>query len=151
MEFPRDVRRRFRAVAGFLEVLEHAFAALAVERNALLEVYKQRYQSNDGGIVRMRFDVARLLAFLEIERPDGTGWRKAEREGRPFPAGLAVAAVGALESAALRNAAQLRRSFGTDASDAWSRTLPLSRVSSQTGRRIWHSSSWRLPLRGRRS
>lgn len=111
IEFPTDVRRRFRAVAGSLEVLEHAFAALAVERDALVEIYKQRYQRNDGGIDRARFDVARLLAFLEIERPDGVGWRKAEREGRPFPAGLAVAAVGALESAGLRNALQLREVF----------------------------------------
>lgn len=111
IEFPAEVRRRFRAVAGSLEVLEHAFAALAVERNALVDVYKQRYQDKDGKIERTRFDVARLLAFLEIERPDGVGWRKAESEGCPFPAGLAVAAVGALESAGLRNASRLRQIF----------------------------------------
>ena len=112
IEFPTEVRRRFRAVAGSLEVLEHAFAGLAVERDTLVEAYKLRYR-NEGGIDSTRFDVARLLAFLETERPDGLGWRKAERDGRAFPAGLAVAAVGALESAGLRNAARLRAVFRT--------------------------------------
>lgn len=111
IEFPSEVKRRFRAVAGSLEVLEHAFAGLAVERDALVEAYRVRYQANEAAILSSRFDVARLLAFLEAERPDGLGWRKAERDGQPLPAGLAVAAVGALESAGLRNAAQLRKVF----------------------------------------
>lgn len=113
IEFPSEVRRRFRAVAGSLEVLEHAFAGLAVERDTLLDAYKGRYQRNEAAIERARFDVARLLAFLEVQRPNGLGWRKAERDGRPFASGLAVAAVGSLESAGLRNASRLQAVFRT--------------------------------------
>ena len=113
IDFPRDVRRRFMAVAGSLEVLEHAFASLAVERDILVDAYKVRYQQREPAIQSARFDVARLLAFLEVHRPNGLGWRKAERDGRPFPAGLAVAAVGALESAGLRSATRLGAVFGT--------------------------------------
>lgn len=111
VDFPRDVRRRFKAVAGSLEVLEHAFAGLAVERDALVDLYKADYEK---GLTRnIPFDVARLIAFLEVRRPNGIGWRNAERNGEPLPPGLATAAVEALESAGLRSASSLEKVFKT--------------------------------------
>jgi hypothetical protein len=106
VKYPVAIKRRFTAVAGALEVLEHAFAGLAIERNSLIEQYKTEYAV--GLSDQERFDVARLLAFLEIEFPDGKSWRSAEEEGQPFPRGLAVAAVEALEIAKLHNPGKLR-------------------------------------------
>ena len=113
IEFPFDVLRRFRAVAGSLEVLEHAFAELAVERDRLVGAYKARYAANEAAIQRTRFDVARLIAFLEVERPNGLGWRKTASNSQPLPSALAVAAVEALESAGLRSSSRLRAVFRT--------------------------------------
>lgn len=106
IQFPGTIKRRFTAVAGALEVLEHAFAGLAIERNTLIDLYKREYEL--GVADEFRFDVARLFAFLEIEFPDGQSWRDAEKEGVPFPKGLAVAALEALEVAKLNTAAKLR-------------------------------------------
>jgi hypothetical protein len=106
VKYPVAIKRRFTAVAGALEVLEHAFADLAIERNSLIEQYKTEYA---GGVSDDKsFDVARLLAFLELEYPDGKSWRSAEQEGQPFPQGLAVAAVEALHIAKLHNPIKLR-------------------------------------------
>ena len=113
IDFPFEVRRRFRAVAGSLEVLEHAFAGLAVERDILVDAYKARYAAKEATIERTRFDVARLMAFMEVERPNGRGWRKAASDDQPLPSALAVAAVGALESANLRTPSRLRAVFRT--------------------------------------
>jgi ppGpp synthetase/RelA/SpoT-type nucleotidyltranferase len=113
IDFPSDVRRRFRAVAGSLEVLEHAFAGLAVERDILVDAYKARYTANEPAMERARFDVARLMAFLEVERPKGSGWRKTTPDGQQLPSALAVAAVGSLESAGLGNSSRLKAVFRT--------------------------------------
>lgn len=105
IDYPIEVRRRFTAVAGALEVLEHAFAGLTIERHRLIDKYKIEYAAGLAG--DKKFDVARLLGFLESVFPSGLSWREAEKKGEPFAAGLAVAAVGALQLAQLNNADRL--------------------------------------------
>lgn len=105
VKFPLEIRRRFTAVAGALEVLEHAFANLTSERNLLIEKYKSEYALAISS--QKKFDVARLFAFLELRFPQGLSWSKAEEDGHPFPMGLAVAAVDALETAKLHNSERL--------------------------------------------
>jgi ppGpp synthetase/RelA/SpoT-type nucleotidyltranferase len=109
--FPSLVRRRFMAVAGSLEVLEHAFSDLSIERNSLVDSYRAEYLSGVGGDTP--FDVARLWGYLEAVRPAGRSWRFAESEGDPFPAGLAVASVDALEAAGLNTSNRLAPVMGT--------------------------------------
>ncbi len=105
IEYALGIKRRFKAVAGALEVLEHAFADLGRERDLLIDSYKHEY--GEGLAQQKKFDVARLFAFLESYFPNGRSWRKAEEEGQPFPTGLGVAAVEALEMAKLQNAKRL--------------------------------------------
>jgi len=103
--FPSEVRRRFKAVAGSLEVLEHAFSDLVGERDNLVERYKQEYEAR-GGMEEL-FDASRLMAYLEVCRPDGVGWRAAEKTRAPFKKGLVTAALEALEVTRLSSARRL--------------------------------------------
>ena len=111
IEYPSDVKRRFKAVAGSLEVLEHAFHELSAERDGLIDRYKHEYKQGIGG--ERRLDVARLQAFLEVTFPSGLSWRKAEQQGTPFPSGLAVASVDALDVVRLRTAGKLHEVLKT--------------------------------------
>ena len=95
VDYPPDVRRRFKAIAGSLEVLEHAFEELSAQLDGLIRTYRAEYTVGAG--LDRRFDAARLFAFLEERQPQGLSWRLAEATGRPFPSGTAVAAVEALE------------------------------------------------------
>lgn len=91
IDFPATTRRKFKAVAASLEVLEDALAALDAERDRMIDQYVGQFSA--GGGFDDRFDVARLLAFLEQSRPTAEGWRSAESAGRPFPHGSAASAV----------------------------------------------------------
>ncbi len=106
VSYPLDVKRRFRAVAGALEVLENAFSGLAIERDLLVDKYRRDYLA--GRRTHERFDVARLWAYLEIMFPLGLGWREARRSGHPFPLGSGKSAVEALAMANLDSAERLR-------------------------------------------
>jgi ppGpp synthetase/RelA/SpoT-type nucleotidyltranferase len=106
VQYPIEIKRRFAGVAGALEVLEHAFANLAIERDRLIEDYKNEYVMGLSG--DKKFDVARLLAFLEADFPVGLSWRRAEEKGVPFAPGLALIGVGALELTKLHTADRLR-------------------------------------------
>jgi ppGpp synthetase/RelA/SpoT-type nucleotidyltranferase len=105
IRYPESVRRRFKALAASLEVLEDAFAALKTERNSLLKKYTAEYAANLG--MDQRFDVARMQAFLQLKRPNGVSWAAAEHAGTPFPHGSAAAAVEALHAASLDTARKL--------------------------------------------
>jgi len=105
IHYSRDVRRRFKAVAASLEVLEDAFSALTSERDRLIEQYNDEYRTGRG--LDQRFDVARLQAFLEFSRPASLSWRSAERQGVPFAHGSSTAALEALEGANLATARRL--------------------------------------------
>jgi ppGpp synthetase/RelA/SpoT-type nucleotidyltranferase len=109
IRYSSDVRRRFKAVAASLEVLEDAFAGLTSERDRLIDQYRDEYGTDRG--LDQRFDVARLQAFLEFARPHGLSWRLAERQGMPFAHGSSTAALEALEGANLATARRLSTIF----------------------------------------
>jgi hypothetical protein len=102
-------KRRFKALAAALEVLEDTFSALSRELEGLVVKYRDEYAS--GGGRDDTLDVARLYAFLEFYRPDGEGWRAAERAGRPFPPGSAPAGVEVLAGANIQTARQLTKAL----------------------------------------
>ena len=109
--YPDRVRRRFNALAGSLEVLEDAFSGLSGERERLIQIYASQYQQAVN--LDHSFDVARLEAFLRVERPAGRSWRQAEVEGNPYPHGSEVAALEALQASSLHTARRLSPIFAT--------------------------------------
>lgn len=111
--YPKEVRRRFFATAGALEVLEHTFHRLAAERDRLIEDYVAQFRS--GKEPRERLDAAQLMAFLEVTRADGRSWRSAERERAPFSSSLIAACLDGLDLCGLRDSSALRRAMSTTA------------------------------------
>lgn len=109
--FPVDMRRRFKAIAGSLEVLEHVFEELSVQLGKLVTAYREEYRGGAG--MDRPFDAARLFAFLEERQPEGLSWRSADAAGQPFPSGTAVAAVEALEVTDLSTPRKLARVLTT--------------------------------------
>jgi ppGpp synthetase/RelA/SpoT-type nucleotidyltranferase len=107
IEQPNPFLRRFAALAGGLEVLDNEFLTLRGERDRPIDGHVEKYKRNLEG--RTSFDVARLLAFLEVARPGGRSWRQASMEGRPFVAGLELSCVEALKAVGLGTALSLRR------------------------------------------
>jgi ppGpp synthetase/RelA/SpoT-type nucleotidyltranferase len=106
IDFPSSTRRKFKAIAASLEVLEDALAALDAERDNMIARHRIEYEA-DAGADRP-FDVARLLAFLEVTYPSGEGWRQAEVAGHPFPHRSAAAAVDLLREARLDRPSRLQ-------------------------------------------
>jgi hypothetical protein len=102
VDYPEDVRRRFAAIAGALEILDHEFFDLRDVRNGLIISYRDRYLAGEDG--RRRFDVARLLGFMEAVQPNGLSWRSAAVTGRPFAAYVEVACLEALRAVRLDQA-----------------------------------------------
>jgi ppGpp synthetase/RelA/SpoT-type nucleotidyltranferase len=97
--FPDSMRRRLARLAGTLELLDNEFLALRDTRSALIQKYRAAYEN--GKDQRMSFDVARLWGFLEVSRPDGYNWRRADEKGVPFYPGLEVSCVEALKAVGL--------------------------------------------------
>ncbi len=95
ISYPKEVRRRFAAMAGALEILDHEFLALRGVRSDLISGYRERYLQGEDG--RRHFDVARLLGFLEALQPNGLSWRQAAAAGRPFAAHVEATCLEALQ------------------------------------------------------
>ncbi|MBI1894160.1 MAG: RelA/SpoT domain-containing protein [Candidatus Rokubacteria bacterium] len=110
------VYRRFGALAGALEVVDKEFTALREARSAVIDFYKSRYR--DRADDRKPFDVARLFAFLEAERPNGLSWREAAAAGRRFMPGVELDSIRALKAARLNTARSLRAMMRTRAFEA---------------------------------
>jgi ppGpp synthetase/RelA/SpoT-type nucleotidyltranferase len=70
VDFPEAILRRFGAIAGSLEILESAFLDLREEKLRLVNQYRAEYAR--GEAARIRFDAARLLAYLAARFPDGS-------------------------------------------------------------------------------
>jgi putative GTP pyrophosphokinase len=73
VEFGIDVKRRFAAVAGVLEILEREFLELRHKFIELVERHSEEYRHRTG--LSEKLDAARLVAFLEVSRPGALGWR----------------------------------------------------------------------------
>jgi putative GTP pyrophosphokinase len=104
IEQPAETTRRFASLAGALELLDGEFLALRKENDTLVGKYRGRYESRADN--RKKFDVARLLGFLEATQP-GLSWRQAAAEGRPIAPGLDVSCVEALKAVGLGTALSL--------------------------------------------
>lgn len=100
--------RRFAALAGALELLDNEFLALREERNALIDKHAANYRLKKDH--RKAFDVARLLAFLEVSR-SGTAWRSAVAGNYPVGGGLEATCVEALRAVGLGTPASLSAMF----------------------------------------
>jgi len=109
IELPDDMRRRFSAIAGTLELLEMEFLELRRQRGALIEKYAAEYGSASGFEVPL--DSARLIGALEVFRPEGLGWRASEAAGQPFPPRAEAACVEALAAAGVHTATELRHAI----------------------------------------
>lgn len=106
IKFGHPFRRTFGAIAGSLEILESQFLHLKKERNELIEQYKVAYDKHRDG--NEELDAARLLALLEVLRPNGLSWRTAENNGRQFPPRIEATCVSALATVNVRTGNQLK-------------------------------------------
>ena len=105
--YPGSVYRWFGALAGALEVVDKDFTELRRAKDSVIDFYKKRYLAGeDEGVP---FDVARLLGFLEAERPVGLSWRAAAQAGRQFAPRIERHCVAALRSTRLNTARALRK------------------------------------------
>ncbi len=111
IRYPDGIVRRFAALAGVLELLDDEFVNLKGERDKLVDHFRKRYSVQKDG--QRIFDVARLLGFLEAERPHGLSWRKAEESEDPFPPKIGVSCVDALRSVGLKSANSFRAMMST--------------------------------------
>jgi ppGpp synthetase/RelA/SpoT-type nucleotidyltranferase len=68
--FPPRLERRLAAIAGSLETLDQAFLDMRDTRARLIEEYVHHYRCDADADVD--FDAARLIAYLECVRPEGT-------------------------------------------------------------------------------
>jgi ppGpp synthetase/RelA/SpoT-type nucleotidyltranferase len=82
---PEDQSRRFAAIAGVLELLEHEFQQLLAARSQLVDSALEELPSVS---TRQAMDVPYMLAVLETIYPDGLSFRRASSTGSPFPPGI---------------------------------------------------------------
>ncbi len=106
IDYSDQVLRAWNALAGALEVADGQFLTLRSQRRLMVAERKEALGS--GGEWTDSWDAARLMAFMEIERPDGLGWIQAESTGKPFPPESEVAAMRALSQANLSTPDSLR-------------------------------------------
>lgn len=109
INYPPDVLRRFAAIAGALELIEKEFRDLRSGRDTLIDGYRDHYRKI--GTRREALDTARLLGLMESEWPRNPSWRRAERDGRPFPPKIEDRCIAALRELRLCRADVLRRRF----------------------------------------
>jgi ppGpp synthetase/RelA/SpoT-type nucleotidyltranferase len=103
--YPEAVLRQFAALAGAAEVLDQQFLVLRRERSALIEKYGQIYTRREE--LDEELDAARLLALLEVERPEGLSWVQAEAQQTPFPPRIEVTCVEALAACGISTGREL--------------------------------------------
>jgi ppGpp synthetase/RelA/SpoT-type nucleotidyltranferase len=108
--YPDGVLRQFAALAGAAEVLDQQFLLLRHERAALIDAYRTIYGAGDE--FDETLDAARLLGLLEVIRPVGRSWRRAEEEGSPFPPRIEATCVEALTACDLTTARALSDALG---------------------------------------
>jgi Uncharacterized protein conserved in bacteria len=109
INFPKDVLRKFGAIAGSLEILEGEFVSLRREAGRLIDSHKENYSS--GKDSDKYLDAARLLAWLEVHLPEGLSWRQAAAQGTAFPPRIEAICVEALQAVGIKTGAQLERIF----------------------------------------
>lgn len=85
-DLPQELKRRFASLAAVLEMLEHEFASVSAETSALVDGARLRLQRDPTRVLSL--DVPAMLAWLEINYPDGMSFRDAALSQDPFPPGI---------------------------------------------------------------
>ena len=111
LEYPDDIRRRFAALAGTLEMLDQEFLRLRAERdtiiNSLRDIYRRRRD------LHVPLTAGRLIALLEARFPRNPGWRKAPASMRLLPAGIEHSCTEALRCVGLGTARSMLKAMAT--------------------------------------
>ncbi len=110
IRFPEEIKRRFARLAGALEILESEFVALRNERSRLIDTYVEAFHKGTK-LKRDTLDSAKLIAMLEVERPNRLGWRSAPAEGVGFPHGIEAICTEALNTAGIKTSSALRHAL----------------------------------------
>jgi ppGpp synthetase/RelA/SpoT-type nucleotidyltranferase len=106
--FSDETKRRFARLAGALEILENEFLALRSERWKLVDAYVAAFKK-ESKISRDTLDSAKVIALLEVERPNGLGWRSTSGTETGFPPGIEAVCAAALRSAGIKSSGVFRR------------------------------------------
>lgn len=101
IKYPTLVKRRFARMAGAIELLEDEFVALRDHQQQLISSYKEKYERGHDATAEL--DSVRLIALLELHRPESFGWRAAIKQGMPFPAHIEDRCVKALKQTGIRS------------------------------------------------
>jgi ppGpp synthetase/RelA/SpoT-type nucleotidyltranferase len=110
IKYPNTTLRRFAAIAGALEILDREFQEMPREREKLIDEYKEAFDRREG--LNKKLDTARLLGLLELYRPNGLSWRKAEMTNKPFPTQIEVSCVYALNDIGVNTPKDLSEEIG---------------------------------------
>lgn len=86
VEWPPQIKRRFAAIAGVLELLEHEFYELSAATSGLVNDAVAALKEHVDKTLNL--DVPYMCALLEIERPEGLSFRRAQASGEAFPPGI---------------------------------------------------------------
>jgi hypothetical protein len=90
--------------------LENEFVALRKEGSRLVSTYVETFQKNIK-MARDRLDSAKLIAMLEVERPNRVGWRSAPGDLVSFPPGIEASCTEALKSSGIKSSGALRQAL----------------------------------------
>ena len=103
--WPRELKRRFAAIAGVLELLEHDFDQLSEAASRLIDdaLASLRAQVDPSKAL----DVPYMAAILELERPRGLSFRAARQAQTPFPPGIEQRLVLALRRSGIASVGAL--------------------------------------------
>lgn len=105
VRFPDPLLRRFGGIAGTLEILDQQFAALRKSGDEYIDELRDAFAAGRGFAEQL--DTARLVALLEVIRPEGLGWRAVEHGHRRFRPSTAPACVEALAASGIETAQRL--------------------------------------------
>lgn len=102
VDLPKDIQRRFAALAGTLELVDQEFNNLAGELVQLVHYYEERYKNRE--LMDEKFDSARLQGFIMAYRFEAV---KLGPQGIPLSFDLASECVRALAEVYLTNGSEL--------------------------------------------
>lgn len=111
INYPGGFLRRFHAIAGTLEMLDREFIDLREHKHRIIDAHKDKFQSLDE--LQIEFDSARLIAFLEVNRPHGLGWRIDGKPNKAFAPHSENACVSTLKAAGLSTPQKLLEWLGS--------------------------------------
>jgi ppGpp synthetase/RelA/SpoT-type nucleotidyltranferase len=108
IEYPREPKRQFAALAGTLELVDTQFELLRAVRDDLIREYATNYRN--GEHLSKELDTARLVALLSATLP-GPGWMLDQTGQRPLNFKFAPTALAALSAAGIRRGSILARAL----------------------------------------